>query len=113
MIEYNKFYKTAKWTKARDRVKARDNYSCVHCYTRKGMLSVHHKIPIPWDSEGIANLDIYKDYDRLFNEKNLETVCNKCHRQLDISELKQKDSIASETTDPLEVISFLKGSDDT
>jgi len=65
----NKFYKRKEWFSFADKIKSRDNYTCVKCGRKEGevVLQVHHKQYIkgkkPWE------------YDYSY----CETLCKGCH----------------------------------
>lgn len=88
---YNKrFYKSHEWKKKRQEILERDNFECQECKKKglvttssdcKTILSVHHK-------------KHYKKYPILgLTDKNLITLCDRCHNKYHPEKLKSKEKI--------------------
>ena len=70
------------WQKIRERVRARDNFSCQMCGRPEGTRQhdVHHKTPFrQFIQAGFANLEEARA--RANQLENLVTLCPECHRQ--------------------------------
>ena len=66
-----RYWNKKEWYELRIFVYARDNYSCLSCGKVGGRLTMHHLLPVA----------LFPEY--IYEEKNIITLCVKCHSYTD------------------------------
>jgi hypothetical protein len=74
----------------RDKVLQRDNYTCLICQERGGVLNVDHIVPFSHILfvERITNVEDARNCEFLWEIENGRTLCEKCHKQSPSAQLR-------------------------
>lgn len=67
------YYRGPNWRRQREKARERDDNECQECGSTESALDVHHIIPF----------DEFDDYERANRLKNLTTLCDSCHSNVE------------------------------